>query len=101
MILTYSAATGPGHLTVTELTMNDSVYQSILEINVKPSFWQLQPNWNWIMQQDSDSKYSSNTYNRMTDREKTSFLLVCLGTMTPNVWVGFENEMLLMTFFHP
>lgn len=64
------------YITLSQLSdckVNDSVYQSIVEINVKPSFWQLKPNWNWIMQQDSDSKYSSNTYNRMTDREKNFF----------------------------
>ncbi len=33
--------TGPGHLTVIELTMNSSVYQSILQSNVRTSIQQL------------------------------------------------------------
>jgi len=37
MMWACSAATGPGHLAVTESTMNSSVYQSILESNVKPA----------------------------------------------------------------
>lgn len=38
-----------GHLTVTEQNMNCSVYQSVLESNVKPSVWQLKPEWNWVI----------------------------------------------------
>ena len=41
MVWAYFAATGPGLLAVIESTMNSSVYQSILESNVRPSFRQL------------------------------------------------------------
>ena len=37
MMWACSAATGPGHLAVIESTMNSSVYQSILESDVRPS----------------------------------------------------------------
>jgi len=49
MIWACSAATGPGHLAVIEFTMNSSVYQSILESNVRPSVWQLKLGWNWVI----------------------------------------------------
>jgi len=49
MIWACSAATGPGHLAVIESTMNSSVYQSILESNVRPSVWQLKLGWNWVI----------------------------------------------------
>ena len=41
MIWTCSGATEPGYLEVIESTMNSSVYQSILESNVRPSVQQL------------------------------------------------------------
>ncbi|MEE6512677.1 hypothetical protein FKM82_019812 [Ascaphus truei] len=41
MIWASFAATGPGNLAVIELTMNSSVYQSILESYVRPSVRQL------------------------------------------------------------
>lgn len=40
-------------LAVTELTMNFSVYKSILELNVKPSVRQLKLGQNYVMQQDT------------------------------------------------
>lgn len=36
-IWTYFAVTGPGHLAVSELNMNASVYQTILESNMRKS----------------------------------------------------------------
>ena len=41
MIWAGSAATVPGHLAVIESTLNSSGYQSILELNVRPSVRQL------------------------------------------------------------
>jgi len=41
MIWACFAATGPGHLAVIKSSMNSSVYQSILESNVRPSVQQL------------------------------------------------------------
>lgn len=43
-------ATGPGHLSVIELTTNFSVYQSIPETNIRPSVWRLKLGPNWVMQ---------------------------------------------------
>lgn len=41
MIWACFVATETGHVAVTDLTVKSSVYQSILETNVKPSVWQL------------------------------------------------------------
>ena len=49
-------ATEPEHLAGIECTMNSSVYQSNLESNVRPSFWQLKLDGNLLMQQDSDQQ---------------------------------------------
>lgn len=48
-----------GHLGVTELTVNASVYWSILESNLRPSVWQLKLGPNSVMQQDNDPQHSS------------------------------------------
>lgn len=48
LILTCFATAGPGHLAVTESTMNISVYQGNLEPNVRPSVWQLKLGWYWL-----------------------------------------------------
>ncbi|MEE6515924.1 hypothetical protein FKM82_025084 [Ascaphus truei] len=50
MIWACFAATGPGNLAVIESTMNSSVYQSILESNVRPSVRQLKLGRNWVIQ---------------------------------------------------
>lgn len=59
MIWALFPAMGPGHLTVIESTLNPSVYQSIVEFNVRPSVWLLKLGWNSVMQQKNDSKHSS------------------------------------------
>jgi len=56
--MAYFAATGPGHLAVIEPAMT-SVYQSILESNVKPSFQQQMLGCNQVMKQHHDSQHSS------------------------------------------
>lgn len=40
-----------GHLEITVLTMNSSVYQSILEPNVTSPVQQIQLDWKWVMEQ--------------------------------------------------
>ncbi len=52
-------ATGPGDRTVIESTVNYSVYQSILESNLRPFIWQLKLGQNWVIQQDNDPKHTS------------------------------------------
>lgn len=49
-------ATGPGHLEVTELTMNSSVSHHFLESNVSP--W-----WKQVMQQDNNAKTQAKTFS--------------------------------------
>lgn len=44
----HSKSTGPGHIAITETTMNSFVYQSIFESNVKPSAWQIKLGSNWV-----------------------------------------------------
>ncbi len=62
-------ATGPGHLTVIESTMNSSVYQSILESNVRTSVQQLKLSQYWVMQQDNDPKHTKSTIERLERKE--------------------------------
>lgn len=54
IIWAYFVATRPGHLVATELTTNSSVYQSIIELNVRPSFLPLKLGKNCILQHDND-----------------------------------------------
>lgn len=49
-------ATGPGHLEVTELTMNSSVSHHFLESTVSP--W-----WKQVMQQDNNAKTQAKTFS--------------------------------------
>ena len=59
MICVCFAGTEAGHLAVVVLTMNSTVYQSILESTVRSSVQQLKIGQNWVMQQDNDPKYTS------------------------------------------
>lgn len=43
------AAMGPGKLAVVQTRMNSTLYQNILEINVRPSVQQLKLGRNWTM----------------------------------------------------
>ncbi|KAI3368362.1 hypothetical protein L3Q82_008070 [Scortum barcoo] len=53
------AAAGPGQLTITESTMNSTVYQRVLEEHVKPSVKKLKLKRNWTLQHDNDPKHTS------------------------------------------
>ncbi|MEE6519334.1 hypothetical protein FKM82_031075 [Ascaphus truei] len=67
MIWACFAATGHGNLAVIESTMHSSVYQSILESNVRPSVEQLKLGQNCVMQQDQAHQQ---IYNKMAEKEK-------------------------------
>ncbi len=63
-------ATGPEHLTVIESTMNSSVYQSILESNVRTSVQQLKLSQYRVMQQDNDPKHIGKSMTERLEREE-------------------------------
>lgn len=50
MIWAWFSVTGPGHPAITESTMHFSIYQRILEQNVRPSVWQLTLSPKWVTQ---------------------------------------------------
>lgn len=55
------AAAGPGRLTIIESTMNSTLYQKVLEENVRPSVKKCKQNW--TLQHDNDSKHTSKLTN--------------------------------------
>lgn len=58
MIWAWFSVTGPGHLAITESTMHFSIYQRILEQNVKPSVWQLTLSPKWVTQHVQQQIYN-------------------------------------------
>ncbi|XP_016350301.1 uncharacterized protein LOC107695035 [Sinocyclocheilus anshuiensis] len=67
-------ATGPGHLTVIESTMNSSVSQSILESCVRPSVRQLKLGQYWVMQPDNDTKHTSKSTTQRLKKKRIKVL---------------------------
>ncbi|KAJ8369819.1 hypothetical protein SKAU_G00098470 [Synaphobranchus kaupii] len=67
-------ATGPGHLTVIEATMNSSLYQCILEENetIYPTGrkWICKFGGKWIMQDDNYPKHTSKSMTEWSEKEK-------------------------------
>ncbi|MBN3324653.1 TXND3 protein, partial [Atractosteus spatula] len=53
------SAVGPGQCVITESTMNSTLYQRVLEENVRPSVKKLKLKHKWTLQQDNDPKHSS------------------------------------------
>ena len=68
------AATGRGHLSLIELTMKFSVFQSVLESNVRASVQHLKLGWNRVIQQDSDPKYSSKSTTEWLKKKRIGVL---------------------------
>lgn len=83
MIQACFAATGPRHLVVLESTMNSSVYQSIIESNMRLSVWQFDLVWNWMITgQWSQAFLQQNGWKRISAtmfQSKTSTWLKCCG----------------------
>ena len=69
MIWASFAATGLGHLAVTESTMNVFVCQYILKSNVRPSFWSLKPGLTLSHATGQWSQTQHQIYNRMSEKE--------------------------------
>ena len=63
------AASGPGQLAITELTMNSLSYQRVLEENVRPSDKKLKLK-QWAFQQDEDPKHTSKSTEEWLKRKE-------------------------------
>lgn len=68
------AASGPGQLTIIESTMNSSLYQRVLEDNVRPSVGKLKLNRKWTLQHDNDPKHASKSTKEWLKRKKWKVL---------------------------
>lgn len=94
MIWACFTATGPGQLVVIEVTTNFSVYQSILEPNVKPSVWQLKLGRNWVQQQDYDPKKKGRKESRCCNGpvKVQTLLLKCCGETLKDLRMNLRSN---------
>uniref|UniRef100_A0AAY4B9U9 Transposase n=1 Tax=Denticeps clupeoides TaxID=299321 RepID=A0AAY4B9U9_9TELE len=68
------AASGSGSLAVIDGTMNSTVYQKILKVNVRPSVCQLKLKRSWVLQQDNDPKHTSKSTSEWLKKNKKNTL---------------------------
>lgn len=63
-------SSGPGQLTITESTINSSLYQRVLENNVTPSVKRLKLSQKWTLQHDNDPKHSGKSTKEWLKRKR-------------------------------